>query len=58
VGVPIPGDLYFVDSLPCIPMWQDFLLVAGATMGLTLLATLLPSREASRLDPMAIIRYT
>ena len=58
VGVPIPGDLYFVDSLPCIPMWQDFLLVAGATMGLSLLATLLPSREASSLDPMDIIRYT
>jgi len=58
VGIPIPDDLYFVDSMPCIPMWQDFALVAGATLLLSLLATLLPSREASRLDPMAIIRYT
>jgi len=37
---------------------SDFLLVALVAMGITLLATLLPSAEAARLRPMDIIRYT
>jgi lipoprotein-releasing system permease protein len=57
-GIPIPGDVYFVDHVPCIPQAMDFLIVSAAAMLLTLVSTLLPSREASRLDPMTIIRYT
>ncbi|HOX26516.1 MAG TPA: ABC transporter permease [Candidatus Krumholzibacteria bacterium] len=57
-GIAIPGDVYFVDHLPCIPQTLDFLVVALAAMALTLVSTLVPSHEASRLDPMAIIRYT
>ncbi len=57
-GIPLPGDVYFVDHVPCIAQWSDFLVVAVAALGITLLATLMPSREASRLDPMEIIRYT
>jgi len=58
VGIGIPGDVYFVSSVPCIPEVLDFVLVAVAAMGLTYLSTLLPSYEASRLQPMEIIRYT
>jgi len=57
-GIPIPGDVYFVDHMPCIPQWVDFLSVGVSAMVLSLLFTLVPSREASRLDPMEIIRYT
>lgn len=57
-GLKIPGDVYFVDHLPCIPQALDFLTVAVAAMALTLVSTLAPSHEASRLDPMDIIRYT
>jgi len=57
-GISIPGDVYFVDHMPCIPQAADFIGVGLATMILTLLSTLVPSREASRLDPMDIIRYT
>jgi lipoprotein-releasing system permease protein len=57
-GIPIPGDVYFVDHLPCIPEFWDFTLVALSALALTLLSTLVPSREASLLDPMDIIRYT
>jgi lipoprotein-releasing system permease protein len=57
-GIPLPGDVYFVDHVPCIAQWTDFLAVAAAALGITLFATLMPSREASRLDPMEIIRYT
>lgn len=57
-GIPIPSDVYFVSHVPCIPQALDFTAVAVAAMVLTLVSTLAPSSEASRLDPMAIIRYT
>lgn len=57
-GISIPGDVYFVDHMPCIPRFTDFLSVGVAATVLTLVSTLVPSREASRLDPMDIIRYT
>lgn len=58
VGFGIPGDVYFIDRMPCIPQFMDFLVVAVSALALTWVATLVPSREASRLDPMDIIRYT
>lgn len=57
-GLPLPGEVYFVDHVPCIAQASDFLAVGLTGLVITLLATLLPSREASRLDPMEIIRYT
>jgi lipoprotein-releasing system permease protein len=58
VGIGLPGDVYFVDQVPVIAQPLDFVMVAGAAMFITLLATWLPSLEASRLRPMEIIRYT
>jgi len=58
VGIRLPGDVYFVDHVPVIAQASDFLMVAGAALVITLLATWLPSLEASRLRPMEIIRYT
>jgi lipoprotein-releasing system permease protein len=57
-GLPLPGEVYFIDHVPCIAQASDFLVVAATALGITLLATLMPSSEASRLDPMEIIRYT
>jgi len=57
-GIPLPGEVYFVDHVPCIAQWGDFLLVGGAALVITLLATLMPSHEAAHLDPMEIVRYT
>jgi len=58
VGVPLPGDVYFVDHVPVAAQPTDFLLVGLVALGITLLATLLPSSEAARTRPMEIIRYT
>jgi lipoprotein-releasing system permease protein len=57
-GFKLPGDVYFVDHIPVLAQGNDFLLVALATLAITFLATLLPSREAATLKPMDIIRYT
>jgi lipoprotein-releasing system permease protein len=58
IGIKLPGDVYFVEQVPVVAQAADYLLVAGVALGITLLATLLPSFEASRLRPMEIIRYT
>lgn len=57
-GFRLPGDVYFVDHLPIHMQATDFLYVACGTILITILTTLVPSREASRLQPMEIIRYT
>ena len=57
-GVDLPGDVYFVESVPVLPQLTDFLLIGGITFAISLLAALWPSWEASNLKPMDIIRYT
>ncbi len=58
VGFRLPGDVYFLDRVPVVAQAGDYLLVAAAALGITLVATLWPSREAARLRPMEIIRWT
>lgn len=57
-GIALPGDVYFVETVPAQLQWGDFWLVAGMTMAIAVLAGLWPSWEASNLKPMDIIRYT
>jgi lipoprotein-releasing system permease protein len=57
-GFRLPSDVYFIDHLPVVAQWGDFLLVIAVTIAITLLATLIPSWVAARLKPMEIIRYT
>jgi len=56
-GLPSPGDVYFVDTLPVHMQAGDFLLVAGVTLGMCLLATLLPSWFATRYTPVEVLRH-
>ena len=57
-GISLPGDVYFVETVPVLLQWGDFFLVAGCSLAVALLAGLWPSWEASNLKPMEIIRYT
>jgi lipoprotein-releasing system permease protein len=57
-GIALPGDVYFVESVPVMAQVTDFLLVAVITLAISLFAALWPSWEASNLKPMDIIRYT
>jgi len=57
-GISLPGDVYFVETVPVLLQWGDFFLVAGISLVMALLAGLWPSWEASNLKPMEIIRYT
>jgi lipoprotein-releasing system permease protein len=55
--LPLPGDVYFIDTLPVQLWWGDVALVAGLALGVCLLSALYPSWRASRLVPVEAIRY-
>lgn len=57
-GLRLPGDVYFVETVPVLLQWPDFLLIAVVSLAMSLVAGLWPSWEASNLEPVDIIRYT
>jgi lipoprotein-releasing system permease protein len=56
VRLQLPGDVYFIKTLPVLVQWQDLLLIGGCSMVICFLATVYPSWEASRLAPVEAIR--
>jgi lipoprotein-releasing system permease protein len=57
IGIDLPGDVYIIDTLPVQMRAGDFAVVSAAAVLLCFLATLYPSWEAARLDPVEAIRY-
>ena len=55
--VRLRGDVYLLDALPILMKGSDLLLIASAALVLSFLATLYPSWQAARLDPVVAIRY-
>lgn len=52
-----PGDVYFLDKLPYQVHLLDVAATAALAITVSVLATWYPSWRASRLDPVAAIRY-
>jgi lipoprotein-releasing system permease protein len=55
--IELPGDVYYITTLPVKLESLDVLLIAAAAMGISFLATLYPARQASKLNPVDAIRY-
>lgn len=53
----LPGDVYYLSSLPSLVNYGDVLIIVVGTLAISLLATIYPSRRASRLDPAEALRY-
>ena len=53
----LPGEIYFIDTLPVKMEWTDFALVGVAATALCFLASLYPAWRAARLAPVESIRY-
>ena len=55
--IHIPADVYQVSYVPFIVEPLDFVSVIVAAVAICFLATLYPSRQASRLDPVQALRF-
>jgi lipoprotein-releasing system permease protein len=53
----LPGDVYYLNALPSQVNYGDVAIIVVATMLISFLATIYPSRQASRLDPAEALRY-
>ena len=55
--VNIPQDVYQVAYVPFIVKIDDLLTVVLSAIGISFLATIYPSRQAARLDPVQALRF-
>jgi lipoprotein-releasing system permease protein len=55
--IKLPSDVYYISTLPVKIETLDVALIAGATLLISFLATLYPSWQASRLEPVEAIRF-
>jgi lipoprotein-releasing system permease protein len=55
--IRIPADVYQVSYVPFVILPGDFGVVIGAAVLICFLATLYPSRQAARLEPVAALRF-
>ena len=56
IGLDLPGDVYFIKTLPVIVEWQDLIVIGGTAIFICFLATVYPSWEASKMLPVKTIR--
>jgi lipoprotein-releasing system permease protein len=56
IRLELPGDVYFIKTLPVLVQWQDLALIGLSSIAICFLATVYPSWEASRLAPVEAIR--
>ncbi|MGC2766445.1 MAG: ABC transporter permease [Candidatus Acidiferrum sp.] len=55
--IPLDPQVYAVPFVPFNPSFFDGLWIALAAMGIAMLATVIPAREAARLLPVEILRF-
>jgi len=55
--ISLPGDVYYITTLPVKMRVLDFVIVSLSAFFITILSTLYPSYQASRLRPAEAIRY-
>jgi lipoprotein-releasing system permease protein len=55
--IELPGDVYFVETLPVALDPLDFALIVAVSVLIAFIATIYPARQASRLLPVEAIRH-
>jgi lipoprotein-releasing system permease protein len=53
----LPADVYYISDLPSKLMWSDVYSIAMMAFVLSLLATLYPAWQASKINPAEVLRY-
>jgi lipoprotein-releasing system permease protein len=54
---PEIAEVYFVSSIPFITRWSDLATIAGFSILVSFLATLVPSARAAKLNPVEALRH-
>jgi lipoprotein-releasing system permease protein len=52
-----PQEVYLLDKLPSRILWPDVVAISLTAFVISLLATILPARQAAGVDPVVAIRY-
>lgn len=56
--IKLPADVYYIETLPVsLTLWPDLILIVGAALAITLLATVYPAVKAAQLKPVEALRY-
>jgi lipoprotein-releasing system permease protein len=55
--ITLPASVYTLDHLPVKLDPLDVSWIVGLSIGISLLATIYPSRQAARMDPVEAIRH-
>jgi lipoprotein-releasing system permease protein len=55
--IELSSDVYYITTLPVQLEWLDVSIIAGAALSICYLATLYPSSQASKVNPVEAIRY-
>jgi lipoprotein-releasing system permease protein len=55
--VRIPMDVYQITYVPFVVVPRDFIIVVVSAVAVCFLATIYPSRQAARLDPVQALRF-
>ncbi|MGZ8220000.1 MAG: lipoprotein-releasing system transmembrane subunit LolC, partial [Methylomagnum sp.] len=53
----LSGDVYYISELPSKLLWSDVTRITGVAFLLSILATLYPAWQASRIKPAEELRY-
>src|SRR6185437_11050523 len=55
--IGLDESIYALSFVPFKPRLQDYIWIAGAAIGVSLLATIYPARNATRITPVEVLRY-
>ena len=55
--IGLDETIYALSFVPFEPRPQDAIWIAGAAIGVSLLATIYPARNATRITPVEVLRY-
>lgn len=55
--ISLPAEIYYMSSVPVLLRFENFALVTVAAFFLCLLTTVIPTRFAAKVDPVAALRF-